>query len=97
MRKKVFGSLLSIFRRDRKKAAAGSFDLHSMIHGIMTTREDEIACDDCFDLLDRYAELMLEGKSPEEQMPLVQHHLEHCPECKEEFEMLLKSLRSMQE
>jgi hypothetical protein len=99
MRSTFFQRLVDYIRRGDGRRRRGVADahpsLHEMVRGIMTTREDEIACDECFDLLDRFAELVLEGKSPEKQMALVQHHLEHCPECQEEYEMLLKSLRSM--
>jgi hypothetical protein len=38
---------------------------------------------------------VLAGKSISDAMTLVQHHLDHCRDCKEEFEVLLKALRSI--
>jgi len=58
------------------------------------SRPDEIGCDECFDKLDKFAELKLEGKSPEEAMPLVQDHLNKCGECRQEFEVLLEALKA---
>jgi hypothetical protein len=58
------------------------------------SRPDEIGCDECFDKLDKFAELKLEGKSPEEALPLVQDHLNKCGECRQEFEVLLEALKA---
>ena len=60
---------------------------------ILTTRPDEIACEDCLERLDRFVDMMLEGQHPAEAMPLVQDHLNRCPECRDEFQALLEALR----
>ena len=57
------------------------------------TSPREIGCGECFDQLERFAELKLNGKSPEEAMPLVRDHLTRCPDCREEYEALLEALR----
>ena len=62
---------------------------------IITTRPDEIGCDECFEQLDRFVEMKLAGKNAAEAMPLVQDHLEHCDDCREEFEALLAALRAL--
>jgi hypothetical protein len=54
----------------------------------------ELACEDCFEQVDRFAELVLAGRDAAEAMPLVHEHLEHCPECKDEFEVFLDVLRA---
>lgn len=59
------------------------------------SRSDEIGCDDCFDQLHDFAEMKLQGKSPEEAMPLVQDHLNRCSDCLEEYEALLEALKSL--
>ncbi len=61
--------------------------------GIFTTRPDEIDCGECFERLDRFAEMIVAGKSPSRAMPLVQDHLERCPDCKEEFLSLVAALQ----
>jgi hypothetical protein len=61
------------------------------------TREEEIGCDECFEQVDRFIEMELSGLSAAEAMPLVQLHLETCPECHEEFEALLRALRATEE
>lgn len=78
--------------------AAGPLDageVKSMVRGIVTTRPDEIGCDQCFEELDRFVEMTLAGKNVAEAMPLVQDHLERCRDCREEFEALLAALRAL--
>ena len=67
-----------------------------MVRGILTTRPDEIGCDECFAQLDRFVELQLAGKNAAEAMPLVHDHLERCQDCREEFEALLAALRALE-
>ncbi len=68
--------------------------LKRMVRDIISTRPDEIGCDECFEKLDRFVELELAGKKAAEALPLVQHHLDHCDDCREEFEALLAALRA---
>ena len=69
--------------------------LTKMIHMIAATRPVEIDCDQCFDQLDEFSEMVLAGKNAAQAMPLVQEHLDRCPDCREEFEALLAALRAM--
>ena len=69
--------------------------LKQMVRGIITTRPDEIGCDECFEQLDRFVEMTLADKNATEAMPLVQDHLERCHDCREEFEALLAALRAL--
>jgi hypothetical protein len=69
--------------------------LKRLVRAIVTTRPDEIGCDECFEQLDRFVEMELVGRNPAEAMPLVEDHLSRCRECREEFEALLGALRAM--
>ena len=62
--------------------------------GIVTTRSDEIDCGECFERLDWFAEAIQAGMSPSHAMPLVQDHVERCPDCKQEFLALMKALQA---
>lgn len=57
------------------------------------THEHELGCDTCWAEVDRFAELKLAGKDANEALPLVEAHLQGCPECSAEFEALLISLQ----
>lgn len=65
-----------------------------LVQMVTATRPDEIGCDECYEQLDRFAELLLSGKNAAEVLPLVQDHLERCGNCREEFEALLVALRA---
>ena len=69
--------------------------LKKMARGIMTTRPDEIGCDECFEQLDRFVDMELGGLDAAAAMPLVQDHLERCQDCREEYEALLAALQAV--
>ena len=69
--------------------------LKRMVRNVLTTRPDEIGCDECFEELDLFVEMKLAGKNVAEAMPLVQDHLERCRDCREEFEALLTALQAL--
>lgn len=69
--------------------------LKEMVRGIISTRPDEIGCDECFQQLDGFVDMVLVGKDAAAAMPLVQDHLVRCPDCHEEFAALLAALDAM--
>lgn len=48
----------------------------------------EVTCEQCFELLDEYVELELQGVDADARMPGVRTHLEGCPACREDHESL---------
>jgi hypothetical protein len=48
----------------------------------------ELGCDECFELLDEYVELELDGADADGRIPGMRAHLEGCPACHEEHESL---------
>ncbi len=69
--------------------------LKRIVQAIANTHPQEIGCDACFEQLDTFAELVLAGKEATAALPLVQAHLLHCRDCREEFEALLDALRAL--
>ena len=69
--------------------------IESMIRAIINTKDHEIACAECFSVLDQFLELKLEGKNPAEIMPHIQDHLERCGDCYEEYEAVLEALKAI--
>ena len=53
----------------------------------------EISCDECFEQLDRYVELELNGADADAAIPGMGAHLEGCPACGEDH----RSLRALVE
>jgi hypothetical protein len=48
----------------------------------------DIGCEECFERLDEYVELELQGRDPEAKIPGMRAHLDGCPACREEHESL---------
>ena len=71
--------------------------LKKMVRMVAGTKAEEIGCDECFEQVDRFVELKLQGLNAAEAMPLVQDHLDRCAGCREEFEALLDCLRATAE
>jgi hypothetical protein len=69
----------------------------NMLMMIANTREQELSCDEVHGLLDQYAEMALRGENPAEFLPLVHYHLDMCPDCREEYEALVRMLEGSNE
>jgi predicted anti-sigma-YlaC factor YlaD len=70
--------------------------MQAMVRGILSTRDEEIDCGECFEQLDRFVELVLDGKDAAEALPLVKDHLDRCGDCREEFEALHRALQHIE-
>lgn len=69
-------------------------EFQKLIQMLEKTQEIEFSCDDVYYILDQYTELVYQGKNTQELMPLVEHHIDICPDCREEFEALLRILQA---
>jgi hypothetical protein len=49
----------------------------------------EVTCEECFEQLDRYVELELEGADADAAVPGMSAHLEGCPACQEDHASLM--------
>jgi hypothetical protein len=50
--------------------------------------DPELLCDECFERLDEYVDLEVEGAEADDQIPGMRAHLEGCSACREEYESL---------
>lgn len=73
-----------------------SSTLKELLHRILQTHKDEIGCETCFEGLDRFVEMELDGKDAAQALPLVKRHLELCTGCGEEYQALICALESLQ-
>ena len=55
---------------------------------LLGPRGSEVSCDECFELLDQYVELELEGADVDRRLPGMRAHLTGCPACREDHESL---------
>ena len=69
-------------------------DIQKLIKMVENTQEVEFSCEDVYQILDQYTELVYRGEDSTQLMPLVEHHIEICPDCREEFESLLRILEA---
>ena len=53
----------------------------------------EILCEECFEKLDEYVELELEGARADDRIPGMRPHLEGCPACQEDYDSLRELVR----
>jgi anti-sigma factor RsiW len=58
------------------------------IERMLGPTDPELGCDVCFDLLDEYVELELQGADADAGVPGMRAHLDGCPACREEHESL---------
>ena len=65
----------------------------TMLQALAVTEEQEISCDEVFAVLDQFTEAVLRGENVLIFMPLVRQHLDMCPDCREEYETLLRMLQ----
>ncbi|MFL7812697.1 MAG: hypothetical protein ACK2TT_08545 [Anaerolineales bacterium] len=69
--------------------------IRNMMNAVKATRDQEMDCGHCHDELDQFIEMKISGKNAEEAMPLVKEHLDLCPACREEYEVLLEALEAL--
>ena len=55
--------------------------------------EPELLCDECFEKLDEYVELELQGAEADDRIPGMRAHLEGCPACREDYDSLREFVR----
>jgi hypothetical protein len=67
--------------------------LKKIMQGILSSHPHEIGCDDCFQYLDAYVEMILEGGNASQAYPEVHEHLLRCGNCHEEFLALLTAIQ----
>jgi hypothetical protein len=66
------------------------------LRNIFETRDNEISCTECFDLVSRFVELEVSGQDAVAKMPQLKQHLDQCRACRDEYETL-RDLRGLDE
>jgi anti-sigma factor RsiW len=60
----------------------------TILRRLLGPADDEVLCDECFEKLDTYVELELQGAPADARVPGMKAHLEGCPACQEEYASL---------
>lgn len=75
------------------KITANSPDKMENLLGMLAiTAEQEVSCNDVYKILAEFTEMKQRGEDVAHLIPLVQKHLDLCPDCREEHEALLQAL-----
>ena len=90
---KIMKSIFDWFKWRFKKWYQPDAEIVKMLQSLAMTEEQEISCDDVFAVLDEFVEAVKRGENPFLFMPLVRQHLDMCPDCREEYETLLRMLQ----
>ncbi len=65
-----------------------------LVQMIGLTRDREFNCSECLEHVSEYAEHQMTGQELDAAIACIEQHLKLCPECREEYEALLKILRA---
>jgi hypothetical protein len=80
-----------IFKRKGGKSSPAQMGMpQQLLKAVQQTEEVEYSCDDVYRLMDQYVEMVRRGEDTAKLMPLVEHHLKMCGDCREEVEALLR-------
>lgn len=71
-------------------------DSDRFVSGALGPEGPELTCDQCFELLDRYADLEVAGRDGEAAVPGMRAHLAGCPACAEDYSSLLTLISKAQ-
>jgi hypothetical protein len=63
-------------------------DRNDRLERLLGPTGPDIGCEECFERLDEYVELELQGRDAEASVPGMRAHLDGCPACREEHESL---------
>jgi len=63
--------------------------MSEILNRLLGPGEPEVTCEQCFEQLDEYVELELDGADADGRLPGMRAHLEGCPACHEDHESLL--------
>ncbi len=69
--------------------------LKGLIGFVAETTDDEITCIECLVGMAELAEFQLAGREIDDAVAVIRDHVEFCPECAEEYEVLLGALEAI--
>ena len=88
----IMKNFFDLFKRHPSTRLASDPVMPELLRMVSMTDEQELSCDEVYALLDLFAEKVKLGEDAGGLMPMVQKHLGMCPDCREEYEALLKML-----
>ena len=89
---RMWKRILGWFGKRNVPKTNSSAMMENLLNKLVMTEDQEISCDDVHELIDQFTEMEMRGEDVARLMPLVQKHLDLCPDCREEHEALLQAL-----
>ncbi|MBP6016413.1 MAG: hypothetical protein KA586_06805 [Candidatus Promineofilum sp.] len=68
--------------------------LERLMHILDETRNDELTCEEVFNCLDEYVDCLEAYQDVGGKKPLVEHHLNMCPDCRVQLDALIHALEN---
>ncbi len=68
--------------------------LSTLMRQVEQTKEGMYSCKETFDLLDEYIDYSIDNEDAAKLMPLVKAHLDACPPCTQQYEVLQRILEA---
>ena len=63
-----------------------------LLHLLCDTRDDELSCEEVFTCLDEYVDCLASHDHDMDRLPLVEHHLALCADCRDQLNALQQAL-----
>ena len=77
--------------------ALSSEHVGRLLKKIQQTREVEMTCPECLDELDKYTQSIIDRLPIDGVLGSVREHLEVCPCCSNQYDLVLETLRAIEE
>ena len=71
--------------------------LQRLYNIVVITKEEELNCGQFYEMMDVFADMCMKGEDASEFYPLVDHHIQLCASCREEYEGFLDCLQANEE
>lgn len=65
-----------------------------ILRSFMTAQENDANCEECYEHLDQFVEMVDAGTDAATILPRIEAHINICSDCGEEYQALLSVLRS---
>ena len=77
-----------------KQAKKSQEELKEIVKQVISVPLEEITCDECFEVIDQYVDMLRTGQDPAVVLPKVKEHLDQCHCCGVEFRALISILEA---
>jgi hypothetical protein len=77
--------------------ALNSEQVVRLLKMIQQTQEVELTCPECLDELDKYTQSIQDGMPIDGVLLQVREHLEACPCCTDQYNLVLETLKAIEE